>query len=335
MRPRLKDLSKQVMIITGATSGIGLSTARMAAAAGARLVLAARNEDALQRLTEELRDQGNDAIYVTADVGLIDDVKRIAAHAIERFGRFDTWVNNAGAGIFGKVTEVGSDDRQRLFDTDFWGTVHGSQVALAYLKTHGGALINVGSAFADRAAPLHGFYSAAKHAVKGYTDSLRVEASEADQPVSITLITPSSIDTMFPVHAKNYLDSMPKLPPPMYAPETVARAILHAAEHPKREIYVGSAGKLLAEAAYHAPRLVDKAMELVMFGLQKTDRPPHEQPPHNLYGPQRDLDERSGRSAYVQETSWYTSAVTHPAATFALLAGAAVAAAVLLPRARQ
>lgn len=335
MRQRLKSLSNQVMVITGATSGIGLSTARMAASNGARLVLAARNEDALRQLTEELRGQGNDVIYVTADVGLIDDVRRIAGQAIERFGAFDTWVNNAGVGIFGKVTEVTGEDRQRLFDTDFWGTVHGCQVALSHLKTHGGALINVGSAFADRAAPLHGFYSAAKHAVKGYTDSLRVEAAAADIPVAITLITPSSIDTMFPVHAKNYLDRMPKLPPPKYAPETVARAILHAAEHSRREIYVGSTGKLLAAAAYHAPRLLDKAMEMVMFRLQKTDRPPEEQPPHNLYGPQRDLDERSGRSAYVQESSWYTNAVTHPATGLALLAGAAVAVAVLWPRMRQ
>lgn len=335
MRQRLKSVSSQVMVITGATSGIGLSTARMAAANGARLVLAARNEDALHQLTEELRSRGADAIYVTADVGLVNDVERIAAHAIERFGGFDTWINNAGVGIFGKLTEVSSDDRQRLFDTDFWGVVHGSQVALAHLKTHGGALINVGSAFADRAAPLHGFYSAAKHAVKGYTDSLRVEAAAAELPVSITLISPASVDTMFPEHAKNQLDRMPKLPPPMYAPETVAKAILHAAEHPRRELYVGSAGKLLASAAYHAPRLVDKVMEMVMFRLQKTVRPPGEQPPHNLHAPQRDLEERSGRSAYVQESSWYTNAVTHPAAGIALIAGAAVAAAVLWPRARH
>ncbi|WP_151639180.1 SDR family oxidoreductase [Noviherbaspirillum aerium] len=332
---RLKSLSNQVVVITGATSGIGLSTARMAAAHGARLVLAARNEDALQQLVEELRSQGSEAMYVTADVGLIADVKVIAARAIERFGTFDTWINNAGVGVFGKVTDVISEDRQRLFDTDFWGTVHGSQVALSHLKTHGGALINVGSAFADRAAPLHGYYSAAKHAVKGYTDSLRVEAAAENFPVSITLISPSSIDTMFPVHAKNYLDRMPKLPPPMYAPETVAKAILYAAQHSKRDIYVGSAGKLLATAAYQAPRLVDKAMEMVMFALQKTDRPPEEQPPHNLYQPQRDLDERSGRTAYVQESSWYTNAITHPAVSLALVAGAAAAAAALWPRRRH
>ncbi|WP_194726632.1 SDR family oxidoreductase [Noviherbaspirillum malthae] len=332
MRLRLKKISDQVIVITGATSGIGLATARMAAARGASLVLVARNEDALQQLTEELRSLGSDARYVTADVSLVDDVKQVAAKAAEQFGGFDTWINNAGVGIFGKVTEVGSEDMHRLMDIDFWGTVHGSRIALSHLKTHGGALINVGSAFADRAAALHGIYSAAKHAVKGYTDSLRVEAAEANMPVSITLITPSAIDTMFSVHAKNYLDRMPKLPPPMYVPETVASAILHACEHPKREIYVGSTARLLATAAYQTPRLVDKAMELLMFSLQKTDRPASEQPPHNLNGPQRDLDERSGRTMYAQKSSWYTEAVTHPAAGLALLAGAAVAAAVLWPR---
>jgi hypothetical protein len=137
---------------------------------------------------------------------------------------------------------------------------------------------------------------------------------------------------MFPVHAKNYLDKVPKLPPPMYAPETVAKAILYAAEHPKREIYVGAAGKLLATAAYQTPRLLDKVMEMVMFRLQKTDRPAEEQHNHNLYTPQNDLDERSGRTAYVQESSWYTNAITHPTTGVALLVGAAVAAAVLWPR---
>jgi short-subunit dehydrogenase len=318
MRYQLKKISDQVIVLTGATSGIGLSTARMAARRGAKLVLAARNADALKQLTEEIERDGGTAVYVVADVGHEPEVKRIAEKAMERFGRIDAWVNNAGVSLFGRLQEVATEDMRRLFETNFWGMVYGSLTAVQYLQHQGGALINIGSGFSDRAAPLQGIYSASKHAVKGFTDSLRVELEKDRIPVSVSLIKPSSVNTMLTEHAKSYLDVQPRLPPPVYAPETVARAILHAAEHPTRHLYVGGGAKALAMAEHYLPKLVDRGMALLMFRLQKTCKPPYPQHRHNLHSASADMKERSPIDAYIFERSWYTEAVMHPKKSMAL-----------------
>jgi NADP-dependent 3-hydroxy acid dehydrogenase YdfG len=126
MAPRLKRLKEQVMVITGASSGIGLATARMAARRCARLVLAARNENALRKLTDEVRAASGEAAYVVADVGNEEDVRKVAQAAVERFGGFDTWVNNAGGSIYGRLLDIAAADHRRLLDTNFWGVVYGS-----------------------------------------------------------------------------------------------------------------------------------------------------------------------------------------------------------------
>jgi short-subunit dehydrogenase len=167
MSVQLKGLAEQVMVITGASSGIGLVTARMAAQRGARLVLAARSEDALRRLADEIQAEGGEAVTVVADVGREEDVRRIGEAAVEYFGGFDTWVNNAGVSIYGRVLEVSTEDHRKLFETNYWGVVHGSYVAAEHLRTRGGAIITVGSSLSDRAIPLQGTYCASKHAVKG------------------------------------------------------------------------------------------------------------------------------------------------------------------------
>jgi NADP-dependent 3-hydroxy acid dehydrogenase YdfG len=157
---KLKNLEQQVIVITGATSGIGLTTARMAAKRGAKLVLAARNEEALQKLTDEINSSGGEAFYVVADVGDEADVKTIAAEAVNKYDNFDTWVNNAGVSIYGKLEDVPMEDFRQLFETNFWGVVYGSLTATPHLKLTGGAIINVGSTLSDRAIPLQGMYCA-------------------------------------------------------------------------------------------------------------------------------------------------------------------------------
>jgi short-subunit dehydrogenase len=325
MRFRLKKIAEQVIVITGATSGIGLTTARQAAQRGARLVLVARNEDALKQLTFELAKKGCEATYVVADVGIEEDMRKVARLAMERFGGFDTWVNNAGVSIFGRNEDVALDDQRRLFQTNFWGVVYGSLVAVEHLKVHGGALINLGSEVSDRAVPLQGMYSASKHAVKGFTDSLRLELEAEEAPVAVTLIKPAAVDTMFVEHAKNYLDVEPRLPPPVYAPEIAADAILYAAEHFKRDIFVGGAAKLISSTAHMAPRMLDGYMKRFMIGLQKSNRPPRDRNQHSLYSPGTDLQERQGRHGYVFESSLYTKAAIHPRTMMALTVGTALA----------
>ena len=215
---KLKKVRDQVIVITGASSGIGLVTARMAAERGAKVVGAARNETALRELCDEIRSEGGHATYVDADVGREEEVREVARRAIDDFGRIDTWVNNAGVSIYGRIMDVPVDDMRRLFETNFWGVVYGSKIAVEHLRKTGGALINVGSVVSDAAVPLQGAYSASKHAMKAFTDVLRMELEDERAPISVTLIKPAAIDTPYFRHARNYLEREPQHAPPVYAP---------------------------------------------------------------------------------------------------------------------
>jgi short-subunit dehydrogenase len=319
MSVKLKKLNNQTIVVTGATSGIGLVTVRLAAERGAKLLLLARTEEALIKLADELRADGSDAEYVVTDVGDPQQVRHAAEVALERFGGFDTWVNNAGVSIYGKIEDVSLEDHQKLFDTNYWGLVHGSLVAAEHLKSRGGAIINVGSALSDRAIPIQGTYCASKHAVKGFTDAFRMELEHDGAPISMTLIKPASMDTPYRQHARNYLPNEPKNPAPVYAPKLVAEAILFAAEHPVRDLFVGGAGKALATAAFLAPRLVDKVMEARMFDAQKEDFPSNSSH-QGLDAPAGSLLVRGGYSGHVSTSSLYTTATEHPLVTSGLIA---------------
>jgi short-subunit dehydrogenase len=322
MKIRLKKLSEQTIVITGASSGIGLTTARKAAAHGARLVLAARSDDALRDLAAEINDQGGHALPIEADVGSERDVRRIAEGARREFGGFDTWVNNAGVSIYGKALDVWVDDMRRLFETNFWGVVYGSRVACEELRRHGGALINVGSEVSDKAAPLQVAYSASKHAVKGWTDGLRMELEAEGAPISVTLIKPGPIDTPYPQHARNYMEDEPTHAPPVYKPESVAEAILYAACTPVRDLFVGGGARMVAAMSHFAPRMTDRMMERMLIPGTHSGRLRGDG--DALYEPGGDLRARGDYDGMVR-SSLYTRARTHP-----MLAGAAAMGAGLL-----
>ncbi len=311
MTPKLKPLEEQVMVITGASSGIGLATARRAVASGVRVVLTARNEEALANVTESLTADGGQAVAVPADVADRAAMQRVADTAAQRFGGFDSWVNNAGVSIYGRLDEVDEADSRRMFDTNFWGMVHGSLIARRHLLSRGGALINIGSVASDQALPLQGMYSATKHAVKGFTDALRMEIEEEGAPISVTLIKPAGINTPFPQHARNYMDAEPKLPPPVYPAEEVANAILHAATHPVRDIYVGGGGKVMSALGRRVPRVMDWLAEQTMIGQQRRDEPPRD-PAGSLHQPGRDGRVEGDHPGYVMRTSAYTRAALNP-----------------------
>jgi short-subunit dehydrogenase len=282
MHARLKPLDQQVIVITGASSGIGLCTARLAADRGAKLVLIARSVGVLEALVEEITSAGGQAVAVAADVNDGNRLGQAALRAIETFGRIDTWINDAGVAIYGRLDEVDEKDSRRLFDTNFWGTVNGSLTALPYLRLEGGALINVGSEVSDAVVPLQGMYSASKHAVKGFTDALRVEIEDVDKsPVSITLIQPTAVDTPYPEHAKNYMDSEPKLPDPMIDPMQVAEAILKAATEGGRDVKVGAMAVMNTALAKVMPSLSDR-MSAKQVSRQQRDEAPR-QPEGTLY----------------------------------------------------
>lgn len=281
----LKPLNEQVIVITGASSGIGLATAEAAAKQGAKLVLAARSEHTLNDIANRINASGGQAIAVGCDVADRRQVEHVAQAAIDKFGRIDTWVNDAGVAIYGRLDQVSEDDSRRLFDTNFWGVVNGSLAALPHLRAHGGALINVGSEVSDAAVPMLGMYTASKHAVKGFTDSLRIELEFVDKaPVSVTLIQPTAVNTPFDEHGKNYMENEPDLPTPMIDPEQVAEAILSAAVKPTRYAKVGMMAKVNTFTAKNLPGVGDRMAAKQVENL-KRDEPPRREREGALYHP--------------------------------------------------
>jgi NADP-dependent 3-hydroxy acid dehydrogenase YdfG len=276
MSTKLKPLNEQVIVITGASSGIGLCTAESAARQGAKVVLAARSEQTLNDIVNRIKAFGGEAIFAVADVADRAQVEKVAQAAVSGFGRVDTWVNNAGLAIYGRLDEVSDADSRRLFDINFWGVVYGSLVALPLLKQNGGALINVGSEVSEAFVPILGMYSASKHAVKGFTDALRVEAEYVDKArVSVTLIQPTAVDTPFDEHGRNYMDREADLPTPQIDPQDVANAILRAATKPTRDIRVGGMSKLNTFVAKNLPGVADRMAARQVENVQRDEPARH------------------------------------------------------------
>lgn len=279
----LKPLDQQVVVITGASSGIGLATAELAARRQAKVVVVSRSAEVLDAVVHAVRVGGGEAVAAVADVANPAALERVAETAVRHFGRIDTWINNAGVSIYGWLEEVSDQDSRRLFETNFWGVVHGSLTALPHLKHAGGALINVGSEVSEAVVPLQGMYSASKHAVKGFTDALRVELEAMEAPVSVTLIQPTAVDTPFPQRARNYLDREPALPDPKITPHQVAEAILDAATHPRRDVKVGMMARVNVAMATLLPGLSDRMARRQVERQHYDEVPRH--PQGTLYAP--------------------------------------------------
>lgn len=330
MPVRQKPVEEQVVVITGASSGIGLATAHLFASRGAKgLVLAARNEEALRKVADELSKGGTRAVAVPADVSKREDLERIAKTAIDTFGGFDTWVNDAAVTLYGSSDKIPIEDQRQLFEVNYWGVVNGSLIAAEHLRNRGGTIINLGSVLSERTMMLQTQYSASKHAVKAFTDGLRMELEAQGAPILMTLIKPSAIDTPYAEHARNYLDKETSVPPPTYDPHLVAKAIVFAAEHQRRELTIGFGGWVIGAMGKLAPRLTDKAMEWSGYSMQTTDHPERPQMRDNLYRSREDGDMYSSLPGEPRKTSLLLEAQLHPVATAAVLAGIGAAIASL------
>ena len=333
-RTRRPPLHEQVVVITGASQGIGRETATELARRGASVVVAARNEVALHTLSADIERSGGQVEAVVADVTDYAAVEDIATRAMARFGRIDTWVNNAGVSVYGHVDEVQPDEMARVVQVNLLGPIFGSMVALSRMKTQGhGTIINVGSALSERAVPLQSGYVASKHGVAGFTEALRLELKQSAPGIDVVLILPSSINTPLFNFARSKLGVMPMPIPPIYQPAVVAEAIAHAAEHGGREIVVGGWGKLLVLAQGLSSSLVDRYMVQGRRAekQQETRRPDDRR--DNLFEPSTGPGSPHGEfGADAKPVSIYTRELELHPARKRILALAAVLAGITLVR---
>ena len=327
MKPKLKPLDEQVVVITGASSGIGRQSAVRFGRAGAKVVCVARNAEALADIVREITSAGGTAASAVADVADYDQLKAAGEFAVREYGRIDTWVNNAGVGMYTRLLDTPIEDDRRLFETNFWGLVHGSRIAVPYLLKNegGGALINLGSEVSDVSIPVQGMYATSKHAIMGFTDALRDEVLHDELPVSVTLIKPAAINTPFAVHAKNNLEKDATLPSPVYAVDLVADQILHAARYGGRELYAGGGAWLAGLLGPAFAQVTDKIMAGFGWNSQLAPDRPADHSNEGLYT-SRGFHRAAGnvdRDRHVQQVSVYGLVRRNP------LASAAVAAAAL------
>jgi short-subunit dehydrogenase len=326
---KLKPLPEQTIVITGGSSGIGLATAKMAAQRGANVIILARDEDGMRKICEEARSKGQKMDYVVADVGEREQVRAAVDTIIQRHGGFDTWYNCAGVGVYAKLEEVSDEDHERVFKTNYWGVVYGSLEALRHLKREGGVLINQGSIVSDMPAPVLGTYTATKHAVKGFTDSLREELIAEGAPVYVTLIKPSGIHTPFGEHAKNDINAASVVPPPVYAPEVVAEAVLECAVDPERDVIIGGSGRMMTWMQKYMPSLSDQIFSRAFSKLAFDRSHPKRQGEGGFYEPGSSGRMYGDQGDFMLKSSLYTSAKTKPAKTFATAAAVGVGAVAL------
>jgi NAD(P)-dependent dehydrogenase (short-subunit alcohol dehydrogenase family) len=330
---QLKPIQNQVAVVFGASSGIGRATALEMAKRGARVVVAARNEDGLKSLVEEIEKPGGTASYVVADAANFGQIDNVATFAVEKYGRIDTWIHTAAAALYAKFEQTTPEEFGRVIDVTLKGAAWGAMAALPHLKKSGGALIQVSSVEALVGIPYQAAYGSAKHGMKAYLDVLRIELDRDDVPVSVTNIMPTGINTPFFSNARTKLGVKPIAIPPLYQPEIVAKAIAAAAEKPIPEIVIGGAGVFFAYSKRFAPHLTDLTLRLISFRAQKTSEEKSPEALTNLYHSlTKDTRVRGDFSDQARSTSVGTWLETHQSVRNLLGWGAAVGAVTLLFR---
>lgn len=274
----------KVVVIAGASSGIGRAAALEFAARGARLVLAARREAPLKDLARECLDVGGAAFAVPTDVSDERAVEELARRAVERFGRIDVWVNNASVSLFSRFEETPTDAFRRVIETNLFGYVHGAKAAIRHFREQGrGVLINVSSMVSKVGQPFTSAYVSSKFAITGLSECLRMELMDTPG-IQVSTVLPASIDTPLFQHAANYTGRAVKAMTPVYPARQVAQAIVAMASSPKREVFVGNSGRMLNLMHTIAPGFAERRMANQVNQDHFADRPA-DPSPGNLFEP--------------------------------------------------
>lgn len=326
---RLKRLSDQVVVVTGASSGIGRESALRLAAAGATVVGISRSDEQLTTLVDAITAAGGTARRIVCDVSDAEAVRHAAETVEQWFGRIDTWVNNASVILYAEFADTSADEFRRVMEVNYLGQIHGALAALPALRrAGGGALISVTSAEAFTSMPMHSAYAASKRAVEGAMDSLRRELIHERTPISVTTIRPGVIDTPIYAVGRSHMHAVPQAPPPFYDPAIVADCVVFSAEHPVRHLFAGGAARVYTAFQRSAPRVMDLALGTVGMRFMHTDEPaqPRE---GNLEGSLGDGRVRGALPRPGRRLSLYTWLIVRPGIRRALLASAFSGAALL------
>jgi NAD(P)-dependent dehydrogenase (short-subunit alcohol dehydrogenase family) len=321
MEIKLKPIEKQSVVVFGASSGIGRLAALEFARRGAKVAVAARSENGLQTLVEEIKANGGEAFYVIADAADFEQVKAVAEEAVKKFGGIDTWVHSAATLLFATVEQTEPEEYKRLIEVNLLGQIYGAKAALPHLKNTGGALILISSVEAFRTAPFQSAYGSSKHGLNGFIKALRVEVEHDEIPVSVAQILPAAINTPIYDKGRNKLHFKPRPVPPVYHPQIVVDTILFAAENPVKDLIAGAAGLGVVYGERISPRLTDFLTGAVGFVGQTSDEEETEEFEGNLFEPLNRFDTVEGSFSDEQlESDPYTWLKTHPRAKNTLLA---------------
>lgn len=304
MRRRLRE---SVVVVTGASSGIGRATALEFARRGAAVVVTARRDEPLEEVAEQCRQLGGRALAVPVDIDREDEVEAMAQLAVETFGRIDVWVNNAAVTLLGRFIDSPADVYRQVIETNLFGYIHGARAAMKRFYEQGrGVLINNASMVGKMAEPYVSAYVTSKFGIVGLSESLRQETYLDGVDVHVCTVLPATIDTPFFQHAGNYADREINAMPPVYGPEKVARTIVGLAERPRREVVVGNSARMLMFLHTLAPAVAERFIARQFNRSHMQDKPARIRSGNilepmaegtNIHGGWRDSNGRSGRKA--------------------------------------
>jgi NAD(P)-dependent dehydrogenase (short-subunit alcohol dehydrogenase family) len=280
---RKKPVSEQVVVVTGASSGLGRAIARAAAERGAKVVVTGRNEEALSNCVSEIERAGSEGLSVPADCTEQDQVELVAAQAIERFGRIDTYVANAIVTVYSEAERLTPEELRRVMDVNFFGTVYGYWASLPHLRASKGTFLHISSALAYRGIPLQAAYCSSKAGLRAFFESARVEEQKAGTGVDISLVLPGAINTPQFDRGRQQIGYQPQPVPPIYQPEPYAEAALHCMERPIRELPVSWGAQKLLWGQKLAPRAGDWVLRRNGWKSQHTDETKPLDAPDNLF----------------------------------------------------